>query len=311
MQTVRVKWDEFKAIINLSNPFREIDLTTSYNLITTDAGVQYQVFIHKDGDMDTEKDEYELKYQKYANTLFQPRSSDGLPTQSLNRIPFGYTIYETGISDDLAGGVYGAGTPLILDKDNLTVDFGLLNNWFAIGADATWDANTLIRDYVSAVLIAPKTVGVAGSGFDFTKVATGLGFNVFVPTAAGAGDWDIDTTNPLFTGKEYLKVTPVPVEGNTGFFDYDKKDCCLSVNATQQGGYNLYDADLPLFQFGRNLWGMEGGGVKIFKENEVVGKLIYANWLIRFSLTIHNLAGRAGAEPSAVLDMTTAVKKNL
>ena len=298
-------------MLDLSNPFREVDLTTSYNLITSDASVQYQTIIHKDGDMDTEKAEYELKYQKHANTLFQPRSADGLPTQSLNRIPFGYTIYETGISDDVVAGTYGGGTPLLLDKDNLTVDFRMANNWFVIGADATWCSKTLIRDYIDAVLMAPATVGTNGAGFDYTKVATGLGFNVFVPTPPGAGDWDIDHTTQLHTGKEFLSVTPVPVAGNTGFFDYDKSSCHLVINSEQKGGYNLYDVDLPLFQFGRNLWGMDGGGIKIFKENEVVGKLIYSNWLIRFSLHIHDLGSRTGVEPCAVIDMTTAVKKNL
>lgn len=310
MDLVRITWDEFKGFLDVLNPFREIVLPTSYNLITTDANVHYQVFIHTDGDMATEQAEYEAKYKQFANTLYQPRSSEGLPTQSINRIPFGYTIYQTGCPDDVIGGVYGGGSGMILDKDNKVQDFRLLDNWYAIGADASWDAKALIRDNIDAVLMAPATVGTNGAGFDFTKVATGLGFNVYVPTAPGAGDWDLDPAGKKFTGKGFLNVTPVPVAGNTGFFDYDKIECNLVVNASQQGGYNLYDVDLPLFHFARSLWGIEGGGVRTFKENEVVGKLLYTNWLIRFSLNIFDEGNRVGDEPSVTIDMTIAVTKN-
>jgi hypothetical protein len=309
--TRRISWTEFRDRINSKNyPFQEFDVNGSYQLVTTDGLLQYETFIHTDGDMASEKTEYEADYQPFANQSFVPRTSEGLPTSSINRIPFGYTIYPTGVSDDPVAGTYGSGVDLLLDKDNKTADCCFLNNWYAIGAEAGWSGDTVPRDYVTATLIAGATTGTNGSGFDFTKVATGLGFNLYVPTAPGAGDWDLDL-DAKHTGKEFLNVTPVPVAGNTGFFDYDKLTKRVKVNTGGTGGYNLYDVNLPLFSLGRKLWGVNGGGEKSFIVEGVIGKLLYANWFIRFELTIWDESNRTGNEPYVGMNVVTGAKANI
>lgn len=309
----RLKWDVFKTYIDAGSPFKEIKMgTQTYRLLLVDGEFKAECFIHRDGDMPTQLTDYETNYQSLRDVLIDPRTSDGLPTHAVNRIPFGYSVYPTGVSDDRSTGTFGGGSDLIIDKDNKSVDFCLINNWYAIGGMAEWDDKSQIRDYIEASLVVPATNGTNGSGYDFTKTDVG-GFNMYIPTAAGAGDWDLDLTNPAFSGKELLQVNLVPSAGNTGFFDYNKLTNQISVNASQQGGYNLFDVELTLFKFGRKLWAPHAGGGREFKEPDVVGKLLYANWCIRFNLNIYDEANRVtgGTTPTVAMNMITAAKQNI
>lgn len=309
---IELKWDKFKSLLDSKGICAQyVDDGKMYNMQLIDG--QFHVFcrIGKTDPVNDEQLDFETNYKPDANKPIDIRTDDGLQTQSVNRIPFGYTIFPTGVSDDHVAGTFGDGDELFMDKDNLTADFQMINHWYAIGGDSSWGSGVSNRDKISATLYAMATMGTNGAGFDFIKAPTGLGFNLFVYVGTGNGDWDLDLTSPLHAGKEMLKVTPVPVAGNTGFFDFDKKTNTLKPNATQTGGYNLYDIELPLFSFARYLWGHAGGGTRPFKEPDVVGKLLYANWFIRFQLTIHDAANRTNDDVSVGLNMITGVKKNI
>lgn len=306
-----IPWSIFKMHIDMKKmAFQELDLTTSYHLLAIDGNYTIETYIHRDGDMPAEVIEYEADYQSLANGQNIIRSADGLPTSAINRFPFGYTVFPVGQADDIVNGTFGGGNAIYLDKDTLTINYQMLNCWYAIGGIATWGADTQIRDTFTATLIAPATVGTNGSGFDYTKAPTGAGFNVYVPVAAGTGDWDLDLT-PTFASKQLLNVTLVPVAGNTGFFDIHKPTNVVTINANQMGGYNLYDADIPLFMFARHLWGRPGGGVKRYAEDGLVAKLMYPNWFIKFDLSIYDAGNRTTEDVSFAMEVITGAKMNV
>jgi len=235
-------------------------------------------------------------------------TADKRPIVAINRIPAGYTVYPTGVADDISNGTFGGGTTLHMNKtDGKSVDFQMLEHYYAIGGRAMWeDAGN--RDNIEAKLWAPKTVGTNSTG-DFTKVevAPSSGLYIFVPTAPGAGDWSLDLTEKL-TNTNILKCTPVPSPGNQGFFDYNSDTNVLTVNTQQKGGYNLCDWDVNLFAFCRSCWGRKDNGETALESTDVVGKLLYNSWKIKFTLSIHDESNR---DPKVSIVMVTAAQKNI
>ena len=58
---------------------------------------------------------------------------DGERLQSMNnRVPNGYSLYITGVSDNLTTGSYGTGDDLLFDSSNVTKSFQLLNHYLLL-----------------------------------------------------------------------------------------------------------------------------------------------------------------------------------
>lgn len=313
VKSQRISWSEFKQLLSkTSQPFKEVNLRdVSVKLILNDGGSEFFCIIHTDGDMPDEWTEYQTYYQSNANETSQPRSNNNLPTVSINRVPFGNTITPLGDSDDLVTGAYGSGVDIFLDPSNKIRDFALLNNFYAIGGEASWGKDSSNRDYINATLIAPATIGNNVSG-DFIKqeVEPSSGLHLFAPSI-GSGDWDLNLTDSVHDGVDLLHVTPVPVAGNNGHFDYDKVTKRMVVNSNQTGGYNLYDFPISLITLGRKMWAVDGGGVRSFVTEDVVGKLFYANWIIRFELFVYNSISRTSSDISVGVNLIPALLKNL
>jgi hypothetical protein len=310
IRDIEVKWDGLKEIANeRSLSFHYVDLGNTYHLQVFDSVFQIFCRIMKSDPKNDEQIDFEDNYKSKSNPTITVKSGE-LPTVSSNRIPFGYSACAIGNSDDIVTGMYGGGEDLFLDKDKLSAKFYCLNHWYIIGAEASWSVKSKNRDYLYAALYASATIGTEGTGFNFTKVPTGLGFNVYVPTPQGQGNWNLDLVNPKFSGKEMLKVTPVPVAGNTGFFDYHSDTNTMTVNSQQKGGYNLYDVNLPVFSFARSYWGTSGCRVEM-KTDDLVGKKIYANWYLKFDINIHDAANRVTDDVSVGVTLTAGMKKNL
>lgn len=309
-------WSHVKAIADKfeeSIQYIDSDVDKKYILWVSNGGFTISCVIKKVDSPDAQSDQYDFE-QNYkdvtTNKALIKRSDGGYHLNSQTNMPGGYNVYPAGICDNLSTGVYGEGDPLILDSVNKTKRFHLLNNWYGIGGKGSWGSKSVNKDYLDAYLIAPATVGTQGSGYDFTKSPTGAGFNLYVPTASGAGDWNLDLS-AKFAGKEYLNVTPVPVAGNNGFFDYDKDNKVMVVNSSGNGGYNLYDADIPLISFGRRMWAPDGGGITSFTVANVIGKLLYANWCIELTLHIHNEVNRSQNLPDVTVDIFAGTKGNV
>jgi hypothetical protein len=202
-----------------------------------------------------------------------------------NRLPPGYTVYPTGIADALQASGYRAGTALKFDANNKVRRFQMLNHWYGIGGRAIWEGADL-DDYLNGFLKAPATSHGVNTAGDFNKYAVGGGINMFTPAAPGAGAWSLSLTEK-HTGTQVLKCVPVPSSTGTGFFDYDSQTNVIAVNATQTGGYNLFDTELTLHCFGAGCWGAKSNGGSAETKLEipgVVGKLLFNSWVIEFTL---------------------------
>lgn len=77
MYGVRISWVEFKNLLDLKIPFKEISLTGSLRLIAIDGDSKFQCIIHTDGDMSDEYAEYQANYQTNKNTVIKETDSSG------------------------------------------------------------------------------------------------------------------------------------------------------------------------------------------------------------------------------------------
>jgi hypothetical protein len=230
---------------------------------------------------------------------------------AVNRFPAGYTSYICGRSDNVATARKTEGSPLTVTKANVQgnshkVSFKSLDNFYMIGGRVIWEGSTL-DDYIDVKLVAQASSGAVDEAGDFNKVEVvpSSGLYIYVPTTAGQGNVNINLA-AKYTNTNILKMTPVPVAGNTGYFDYDSKENTLTVNATQTGGYNLYSFDITLFNFATQIWGRKGDGLEsVFGESNIVGKLLYNTWRLDFELLgAVNTASKAG------ILLSLGVKKN-
>ena len=237
---------------------------------------------------------------------FQIATPDLRSILAVNRIPPGFTIYPTGAGDNIANNTYGDGENVLMTNAESTKSFQFLHHFYAIGGRAIWEGADL-TSYVDGWLVAPASTGWTEATGDFNKVNVGGDFNMLVPAAPGQGAWNVDLTAKI-GATQVLASTPVPAAGNDGFFDYDSDTNTLTVNAQQQGGYNLYDFEINLFKFANKAWGRKlDGAESSYEATDVVGKLLYNTWKIKFTLTPG--AGNSACKCGIIL--TTAAKKNL
>jgi hypothetical protein len=192
----------------------------------------------------------------------------------------------------------------IIDSDisvgSVTLEEPLLMS-VDVGGRIIWESAS-IADSVTATLIAPATTGLTQATGDYTKYNIGGPYNVVIPVTPGAGNWSLDISAKL----TILKCTPVPAVGNAGWFDYNSDTNILTRNITQTGNCNLYDFDVNLFSFARKIWGRKQDGAETLLEaTNVVGKLLYNSWQIRFQLD------NSTTETKCAVIMTTAMKKNI
>jgi hypothetical protein len=296
-------WSDFKSNASIKGRIRYTELADLYLIEYTDAIGVIETTILKSET--TDLNDFLDNYADYANkeVLADPVTNDARRIIAINRIPAGFTVYPTGQADSPTNGLR-QGDELIFDANNKIKSFRINSHWYGIGGRVFWEGADL-ADSMKAFLKCPATVGVNQAG-DFNKVATGLGFNVYVPSTPGAGAWDLDLTE-VYTGTTILKCVPVPSAGNNGFFDYDSDTNVLSVNADQAGGYNLYDAELPIFCFAHKIHGKkQDGSESLLEIPDVVGKLLLNTWKIEFELVT---AKTQDIKVGVV--MVTAVKSNV
>jgi hypothetical protein len=234
-----------------------------------------------------------------------PKTDDSRDIVATNRIPAGYTIYFTGVSDNIANGTYANGGDLKMDSSSKTIYYQSLGNYLLVGGRVIWQGADM-SDYVDGTLIAPASTGATNVAGDFNKYNIGGPYNMFIPSAPGAGAWSMDI-NAKLPNTQILKCTPVPATGNNGWFNYNQDTNSLSVSADQKGGYNLYDFDVNLFKFCSKLWGKkQDGSETLLEASDVIGKILFNSWKIKMVLTT------AKSDTISVgVVLTTAAKKNL
>lgn len=287
---IEVTWAQLKTFVNDRKvSIQEIDLDPRLMLVALDGAMHTNCYIYKELEPEALAD-YVANYQGKANAAQGQVSDDGRVVVAVNRIAAGYTIYPSGKSDALQASGYRAGVDMIFDADNKVRRFQMLSNWYGIGGRVIWEGADL-ADYMSAKLKAPATAHGVNAAGDFNKYALGGGANMYIPAAPGAGAWSLSLTEK-HTGTNVLKCVPVPVAGNAGYFDYNSTTNVVTVNATQTGGYNLYDFEVTLFQFASHCWGKKQDGSESSIEiPDVIGKLLFSQWVIEFTLTTAKTSG--------------------
>lgn len=283
-----------------------------------------------DSDMQAIKDNNQAAYDAWLQSLRpivntppeNPVNADGAPIVDIggikglgtnivasNRIPPGYSICATGIADNIVNGTYGDGYHLMLSdvdvpggSNHACLQF--LDHWYAIGGRVFWEGGTL-NDSANATLVAPATTGLAHTTGDYTKINLGGPYNMIKPVATTTGDWSMDLAAKLNVHVSILAATPVPIAGNTGWFDYNSDTNVMSRNMTQTGGYNLYDFDINLFALVRKSWGRPTACESHLEADDVIGKLIYNSWQLRFTLDVVTSGVKCG------IMLTTARKRSI
>lgn len=227
---------------------------------------------------------------------------------AVNRIPAGYTIYNTSKGDAIDTGVLGGGPALKMITTSAEAKKCILQmkeHFYAIGGRALW-SGCGEDDLMNAYLVAPASTGFTQEAGNFNKVQVAPGMNMIVPAAPGAGAWKANLADKLNANVPILKATPVPQAGNNGFFDYDSTTNTLSVNAAQKGGYNLYDFPINLFRFTNGSWAKpDKGHESVMETTDVVGKLLFNCWQIHY----HFISETENAAVRVL--MTLAVKKSI
>jgi len=240
----------------------------------------------------------QINHLKMLTNTPIPVTAESLPYMAVNRVPAGYTQYPTGRADNITNGTYGDGDILKLDATNDVKYFQLLQHWYAVGATAIWESAKL-ADSLDAWLICPATTGHVEETGDYNITNYKI-----IPVAEDTGSYSLDLTAKL-TNTDILKCVPVPSVGNQGWFDYAKWDNVLTRNMDQDGGYDLYTVDVTLFRFGNMIFGRGYDGAEsVCQCSDVVGKLIYNSWKIKFQLNDDTTGVKCG------IDMLTFAKKN-
>lgn len=235
-----------------------------------------------------------------------PKTSDNRDIIAVNRVSKGASIYPVGGSSDLINNTYQGGEDLFLDTNNsFQAVLRFLDHYEAIGGRAIFEGCDL-EHYIDATLVAPATVATNAAG-DFDKMDVG-GFNIYIPTSPGAGAWNMDLTSKIGSS-QVLSASPVPSPTKTGLFDYDESLNLITPNYSSQGGFNLFDIDIPLFMFCHKCWASKGDGMSIVVEStDVKSRMLYNFWKIVFEMKKRTgsplITARAG------IVMTTAVKAN-
>ena len=186
----------------------------------------------------------------YAHTTDILLAEDGKQYVSPDLFPTGYFLVYSGSGDDITNGVKWAGPRFKSSTSEAgtdTVEWQYMEHTLLAGG-SVYRMDGGIDDYIDMEINAPATAGSSNPGAGaYDKYAVGGGINIFVPNATNEGDWDINLTETLNANVAFTKAVPVPASGgNTGWFDYNEDTNVLTFNALHKGGYNLFDAVIPL-----------------------------------------------------------------
>lgn len=186
-----------------------------------------------------------------------PRTSDGrmimLPSTMADKLE----VQFTGCGDDITNGLRNGGTDFkqsISSAGSYDISFQFMENVDIAGGGVIHTGGNL-GDYIHYGISAPATAGTENTGAGaFDKYNIGGPYNMFVPNGTGTGNWDVDLEETLNANVSFTKAVPVPASGGDGFFDYNRDTGSLTLNATQTGGYNLFDFEILMARFINKVW---------------------------------------------------------
>jgi hypothetical protein len=203
-----------------------------------------------------------------------------------------------GVGDDVTAGTRFGGTEFCISRESTgdgTKEWQFME-WVYLAGGTVWRKNAVCNDWVRYELLAPASPATqnVGSGA-YGKLAIGGGINMFVnPVAPGADgpDWDLNLAETLNANVGFSKVVPVPSPTSSGFFDWDPDTETVTYNATGEGLFNLFDAEISLGKFVDRLQ-VAGDGDLDLRVSAVKPKRLLAHW--KHKLTLHNSTDKTGA----------------
>ena len=217
-----------------------------------------------------------------------PSSNDSRPFVAPTMFPVSYMAQFTGVSDDIVNGVVAAGDPITVSSTTVEValiEVQFISKYRLAGGEAVWKGAT-IGDWVSFSLAAPGTTGTSNSGAGvYDKYALGAGMNMYIPNATQTGDWDIDLDEKFNSNVDFTKAVPVPALSLDGFFDWDMDTGVLTLNASKEGRYNLFDFELPLRTFVQKV-PLIGESSQMFTVPAIKPYMCLPHWHVH--LTVNN-----------------------
>ena len=187
--------------------------------------------------------------------LDTPKTAEGKSIILTNMWADEVTVAWTSKGDDIANGTRW-GSPLLVKKletanapETAILEWQFMEHVYIAGG-MLHVMNGGMMDWCRYEIVAPATAGTSNTGAGaYDKFPVGGGLNMFIPNGTTTGDWDLDLTETLNANVGFTKVVPVTSEDKTGFFDWDHETGLATLNATQTGAFNLFDADLTLAYF--------------------------------------------------------------
>lgn len=216
----------------------------------------------------------------------EPKADDGKLFVAPNIFPLGSLTNFCGVADDVAQGLVGQGDLLTIasvSQGDTEKIIQFIEQSFLAGGFIQYDGG-IIGDWVSFAVVVPGTVGTSNPGAGmWNKVPIGGGINVFVP-AAGNGNWDLNLSEKENANVSFSKVRPVPAPSG-GFIDWNEDTEAITLNASQKGGFNLFDADMTINEFITKV-PLLGSGQFVMTVPAVKPIKMLAHW--KYKITLHN-----------------------
>ena len=219
----------------------------------------------------------------------QPQTTNKTPLFNPNIIPPGYLLYVTGAFDDINGASRGDGTQMILqltEAGDASVEGRFLEHVYVLGGEVGHIGGGH-GDWASLYLYGPasapedKTSTHDGNA---NKAPTGFGFNIIVPAPGDNGDWNVDGAT-LEAGEINQDLVPLPSDSGTGYWNWDPtvspSITPVANPAAPDGGYNLYDAALPIARQANRVPLVCAGDCC---PSTIKGKKILPHWVVKLSL---------------------------
>jgi len=257
----------------------------------------------------------------------QLNTEDGRKIVSPGLFPDYMNPLYTSEGDNYAAGTAGGGSRLVWSLANgspetntKTIQF---NRYSQILGGFLSTNNTNKDDYFSVTATAPATATtVNGSGTgNCNKYPTGTGFNIILP-AFGDGGHNVNLTEPMnaFLQPPYnrlvTKAVPITAVGGNdsmspiGYWNWNYRTGAITPAPLGNGGYNLYDAPIPLSTYVNKMCVFSGSNTTPFVYKLMLmhrGGPFLPHWAI--NVTVTRAATHSVLDPAVYYGMTLVMAR--
>jgi hypothetical protein len=293
-------WATIKALVDAGERLQYVLQNASdpeaYDLVLANGAIRHHYEMVDD---DADFTEFKDDYYPDANKPASPKTKDGRPFQSVDQFPKGTKVTFSGQADDFANGLVGNGVAMKTKFDtaaNSEFTLQFVEPVYLAGGRVSW-LNAEYGDFFCFAVKAPASPCTSNTGAGaYDKYDVGGGLNMFIPNGTVTGDWDLNLTEchpNLSTSEVTFQVTKVtPVPSSAGFFDMDITTGAVTLNPTQTGAFNLFDADVVMIHHVNKIHMM--GDAERTIQGEYKTETMWPHW--QMDVTVHKDAGVTGTD---------------